>query len=982
MRRNYLTKICTTLLFLYLTHLPFSHKGVALEFSDDQMDRFMWVDSTLSALSLDEKIGQLFMVRAHSDKGPDHILDLYRQVERLGVGGVCLFQGSFEGHQSLVQALNQKAKVPLLVSMDAEWGINMRLKEIAPFPKQMTLGAIADSDKIREVGRLIAQECQQIGVNMNFAPVVDVNNNPRNPVINYRSFGEDADRVAKLAESIYFGMNEQGVMACAKHFPGHGDTDLDSHHDLPVINKSYEQLDSIELKPFKHLVYQGIPAVMTAHLHLPELDSTENLPSSLSPRIVKDILLDSLNFHGLVVTDALEMQGVRKHFDDGEIAIRAFEAGNHILLLPHNIGVAIQAIKLALETGRISKVELNQRLRVILNNKYDYARSNLIQSNLDTNLTIKKDQLLEDLASSSICLLKNSENILPLHRKFRKIHHLALGTAEGELFSRRLSQTLEIHETDFNLALDLSDFEDRYHYSNPKDELLILSLHMGRQSPRNNYGISDLLIDQMTRLNSKMRLLVVYFGNPYGLRSLTGFPNLILAHENLKEYQSVAANAIAGFAPFNGILPVSLNKKHSAGHGLQLERQAILSYDDPENRGISSKGMDSIDQLMLQGIAERAFPSAVVLVARQGKIIHHQAYGYHTYKRKRKVEKQTVYDLASITKVAATTLCLMKLEDQGLISVEEPLGDHLPLVKGSDKENILILDILQHRAGLIPWIPFYEQTIESNRKGGVELKEEIYSSEGDLKKNTPIDGNHYILNSYRDSIYDMILKSEVFEEKTYRYSDIGFYLLKELIEHKSGLSLSRFFEQEFVKPLNLNSTQFNPWLSMDIADIPPTERDDYFRNQVVQGYVHDMGAAMLGGISGHAGLFSNAYDLAVIFQMLLDNGRAFDQQILSPETIKKYTKRYDDSRRGLGFDMKQLDLDENPSTHELVSDQCFGHYGFTGTAVWADPQEDLIYIFLSNRTYPEMNNVKINTLDIRRKIQAFIYRSILPQYES
>ncbi|HKK87558.1 MAG TPA: glycoside hydrolase family 3 N-terminal domain-containing protein [Saprospiraceae bacterium] len=978
---DYALRSLTTFLMIFLTHLPFSNEGTEMEANRLEMERFLWVDSVLTEMSPREKIGQLLMLRAHSDLGEAHVSALKRQMRDLEPGGICLFQGTEIGHKRLVEDMQGLSSSPLFVSIDAEWGLNMRLKEVDPFPKQMSLGALNNPEILRDMGRLMAEECQGIGVNFNFAPVVDVNNNPANPVINYRSFGEDPERVASLAEELYKGMSEGGMMACAKHFPGHGDTQIDSHKDLPVIDKSIEQLRSTELVPFNRLIHSGVPAIMTAHLHLPKLDAAPDLPASLSSTIVQSILQKDMNFRGLVVTDALEMKGVRKHFSNGEIAVKAFKAGSHILLLPEDPYEAANALERALQSGEIDMETLNRRVSRILYYKHKFIISKEEQNADSTNLKLRKQKLFRKIAKQSICLLKNSENILPLSNDYANVHHLALGASANNAFTLQLSRIADLASS--NNKLNPDEFSVKELYPSPdKEDLMIVSLHMENQKPSSNYGISDRLIQELVELDRRCRLLVVYFGNAYGLRSLTGFPSLVMGQEALDSYMRETANAVFGFSGFQGVLPVSLGEGFSAGAGLTLDKQYHLEYSRAHELGMHQDQLDSITLLLRKGVHSRAFPSAVVLVARKGEIVYHHAEGHTDYRKNTPVRRNFMYDLASVTKVAATGLSLMKLVDQGKLFFDQKLGAVLTEARGTNKEDLTIGDIMQHRAGLKPWIPFYENTVQHKKWNKVLADPVYYSDTPKPGFEIPVDGRLYLRNDFRDSIFQQVCDSELLPDKDYVYSDLGFMLLMRVVEEISGMPFDDFFEEKIARPLNLEHCFFKPSEKPLQAVIPPTEEDDYFRGGRIQAHVHDMAAAMLGGVSGHAGLFGNAYDLASLMQMLLNGGQLGSQRMLSDSVISSFTRRYDDTRRGLCFDMKQLDDNKKLNIHKLASDRCFGHFGFTGTAVWVDPECDLIYIFLSNRTYPDMQNGRINTMDIRNRIQGMIYRSMTDEYET
>ncbi len=978
---DYTLRSLTTFLMIFLTHLPFSNDGTEMETNPLEMERFLWVDSVLTEMSPRQKIGQMFMLRAHTNLGKSHIKNLKRQMRDLEPGGICLFQGTAEGHKNLIEDMKGLSSSPLFVGIDAEWGLNMRLKELDAYPKQMSLGALSDPKMLRDVGRLMAEECTDIGININFAPVVDVNSNPSNPVINYRSFGENPERVGNFAEELYKGMAAGGLLACAKHFPGHGDTQVDSHKDLPVINKSMEQLETTELLPFRQLIHAGVPAIMTAHLHLPALDSSRHLPASLSPKIVQSILQEEMNFRGLVITDALEMQGVRKHFSNAEIAVRAFNAGSHILLLPEDPYAAANALEEALRTGDIDMETVNRRVARILWHKHKYVLGAAAEENKRPDYLRRKDRLLRKVAKQSICLLKNRENLLPFHDQHSNIHHLALGASAGNAFSQQLARITDLASR--NNKLNVDEFRVKEFYPLPeKQDLMVVSLHLEGQKASNNYGISDQLLGELVELDKHCRLLIAYFGNAYGLRSLTGFANLVLGQEGMDSYLRETANAIVGYTGFKGALQVSLGTDFSAGAGLTLDKQYHLEYSRARELGMQQDQLDSITLLLQQGIRSRAFPSAVVLVAKQGEIVYHEAAGYTDYRRKKAVKRNTIYDLASVTKVMATGMSLMLLADEGKLLLDQKLGAVLPEAKGTNKEDLVIRDIMQHRAGLQAWIAFYKRTVQQKRQKKVIPNPVYYAEAPKPGFEIAVDRQLFLRNDYRDSIFQQILDSELSAKNEYVYSDLGFILLMRVVEEISGMPFDVFFEQRIARPLNLDNCFFKPADKSLTAVIPPTEEDDYFRGGRVQAHVHDMAAAMLGGVSGHAGLFANAYDLASLMQMLLNGGQLGSDRLLSDSIVTIFTNRYEDTRRGLCFDMKQLDESKKPNIHALASDRCFGHLGFTGTAVWADPDCDLVYIFLSNRTYPDMRNSKINTMDIRNRIQGLIYRSMTDGYET
>ena len=941
-----------------------------------------WAELKMKDMSMDEMIGQLFMIRAHSDKGPDHIAEVKRQIKDLKVGGLCFFQGSPEKQAKLTNEYQKISDIPLMIAIDGEWGLGMRFpKSCISFPKQLTLGAIKNNDVIYEMGAEIAYQLKRIGVHLNFAPVVDVNNNPSNPVIHNRSFGEDIFNVSAKSYSYMKGMQDAGVFACAKHFPGHGDTSVDSHYDLPVINHSYNRLDSIELMPFKSLIQLGVRSIMTAHLQVPSLDNRANRPTSLSQKVVTGILKDQMEFKGLIFTDAMEMQGVAKHFSVGESSAEAIKAGNDVVLMPIDIDQAISGVKKALKDGTLDSISIASKVKKILAHKHILG--------LDKTPIIKDlDKIQEDLNNSKAITIKTKlyeeaityvkgENVeLPIEDlKSKNIAVLSLGSSTTTTFQKRIKSytNSELLVAGENISTsEKTKIKQKLSIA----DLVIISLHDLNIYSKKKFGLSESQLDLIFQLNSQNKILLVNFGSPYALQYFRSIPNIVQAYEEDSICQDVTAQIIMGGLSFRGRLPVGIGEDFPYRLGIQTQDLGRLRYGAPERVGMSSDSLEEIEKIVKEMMDEKAAPGCQIVAIKSGQVVYEKAFGYHTFNKKKKVSLDHIYDVASVTKVLATTISLMRLEMEGKLSINHKIDSYLPEIDTSNKGDLIIQDVLAHHGKLPGWIPFYESTLDEEKKKKLPSEKYYRTNPSDSFCHEVIK-DMYLRCDYKDSIYSRIYGCQLRDKDNYKYSDLGFYLFHQIIERISNQDLSEYTQSTFYDDLGLIKTCFNPIQKFPKEIIAPSEKDNYFRNQVVQGYVHDMGAAMLGGVSGHAGLFSNAQDLSIIMQMLLNGGYYGGKEFLDPLLIRKYTQRHPRStRRGLGFDMKELDANKTLNMSELASDETFGHLGFTGTAVFADPKSDLIYIFLSNRTYPTMKNYKFSKNEYRPRIQSVFYKAL------
>lgn len=942
-----------------------------------------WVDSVYNAMTEAQRLGQLFMIRAHSDLGQEHVDKVMSQIEKYHVGGLCFFQGTPEKQVELANQYQMLAQpAPLLVGIDGEWGLGMRMKNSTiSFPRQLMLGAIQDNRLLYDMGREIARQMRLVGVHINFAPVADVNNNPANPVINTRSFGEGRYNVAVKSYMYAKGMEDNGILACAKHFPGHGDTDVDSHLDLPVITHSRERLDSIELFPFRLLSQYGIGSMMVAHLNVPALDDRENRPTTLSNKAITKLLKEEIGFEGLIFTDALEMKGVTKHFRSGQVEAEALLAGNDILLLPEDLEASVSEIRKYISEGRISWERIEHSVKKILWAKYRLGLTHYVPlpppDSLRQALNAPQAVALKrELIANALTLVRNREGLIP----FRKLDtlqlaSLSIGASRQTPFQERLLAYQQMPVLQVGRDISSPRSQELIQKLKNKDAVIV-SLHDMGSKASDNWGITPGTLSFLRTLQRETRVVLVVFGNPYSLRNFDDMEWVLEAYDEDPVTQDLAAQALFGAIALKGRLPVTASPRSSFETGVFTRQVSRFGFAPPAFGGLDSSTLARIDEIAAGAIAARATPGCVVLVAKDGHVIYEKAFGYHTYRQLQPVRTDDLYDLASLTKITGAALAVMKLYEQGLLSLDTPIVRYLPELEGSNKATLVLRDILAHRAGLEGWIPFYKQTMTTRRRK-VRQRPEYYRQSPEPGYSVPVANHLFLREDFQKDIWRQIYDSRLSSRRNYEYSDLGFYLIARMVQHLSGQPLDEYLATHFYRPLGLKTITYNPWKYFPLTRIPPTERDNYFRLQTVHGYVHDMGAAMLGGVSGHAGLFATAYDVGVIMQMLLNEGQYGGQQFLQPATIREFTARHPgETRRGLGFDMPQLDPDKWINLPPEASENTFGHTGFTGTCAWADPDKQLVFVFLANRTYPSMNNYRLNKMKTRRRILSTIYDAL------
>ena len=938
---------CLTLLLI------FSSKAPVFAQANPAVPEF-WYDYKLSQMSLDEKIGQLFMVAAYSNKDAAHTEELENLVRNYHIGGMIFMQNNPLKQVYLTNYFQSLSSTPMMIGIDGEWGLSMRLSNTQKFPYAITLGAIQNDSLVFDMGAAIARQCKRVGIHVNFAPDIDINSDPKNPIIGFRSFGDNKYRVAQLGNAYSLGMMSEQVLSSAKHFPGHGDVHTDSHLDLPVVDKSLAQLDSNELFPFYHLIQNGVASVMVAHIHLPQLDARTNRSASLSSFVIDTLLRQKMHYDGLIFTDAMNMKGVAKYYSPGYADLEAYLAGNDIILFSENVPVGIRLIKEAVLSGKITIDDLNKRVLRILKWK-QFA-------GLNQYTAIDPKNILKDLkgVENEALLQKLSDAAVNYHVKVsanqitnkNKTVILAIGDASHSEWKSILKSKGLVNyiAVDKNLSAEKRNavIKKLTAYTH-----VVISMHQPSVWKQQKSGFTENDFALINSISKLKKTTVIPFCNPYIINYLPSNANIIAGYEDYKYYHNSAASILMGESVSTGKVPVQVN---IVSHSSVLDNKTVP---------LKTEKLNEIDGIVQQLLLKKAAPGCRILVLKDGQPVFNRSYGYLNYDRQNKVNDSSMYDIASLTKIAATTLSVMKLYEEGKLDLNAKLGDYVPAARGTNKQNLILSDIMQHRSGLTAWIPFYKETLP--------YIDSVFCKDEDSAFCVKVADKFFMLKANRDTIYKRIFDSQL-ESKTYRYSDLSMLLMQLVVEEISKQSLDVYVEENFYKPMGLRHISYNPWRFYDTKNIAPTQLDRLFRQQELCGYVHDPAAAMLGGVAGHAGIFSTAQDMAALMQMLNDSGKYNGVQLLNYNTIQKFTSyQRTDSRRGLGFDKTDLSERISPAS-KLGSKLMFGHTGFTGTCAWADPQYGLVYIFLSNRICPIEENKELISGNYRTRIQDVIYQ--------
>lgn len=956
-------QIRRTFLFLILSlYCNYGHSQIQFSHQDS-----IWAKSHLSKMNLRQKIAQLFMIdfsaKVEQISQRKKTLELIKKYE---VGGLIAMKGDYGLTSEWIHEFQKNSKTPLLISIDGEWGINMRISNTSKFPYALTLGALSHDSLIYLMGKAIGEDCRKLGIHINFAPVTDINNNPNNPVINYRSFGENKIKVANKSIKFALGQQSQLVMACAKHFPGHGDTDVDSHHDLPTIQKSRDQLENFELYPYYKLFEKSIWSTMVAHLRIPSIDPTS--ASSLSYNVVTDLLKNDMGFDGLIFTDALNMKAATKNNEAGEMELAAFQAGNDILLMSQNLESGIKKIEKHILSERFREIDLDQRVFKILLFKHKLRAFEPTEVATSPN-DKRHDSLINRIYHHSMTLISQDKNEYePIIDRTKKTVYISISD-NSPRFSNYMQSFRNFSYIKINKNASLSEFNKIVEASREFEQVLI-SYHDLSQNSSSNFGLNSSIISFIKDINTHPNCLHFWFGSPYALKHFQEAKNIIICYEDNERTHKALFDKLYYAHTFIGELPVSVGKFKEGSNYLANRTIDPLphSVDTSDIRSLNKEEiLKRIEQLCQEIRSEGAAPGGQIYVLHKGKTIYNKAFGRHTYSSlSNEVKHQDLYDLASVSKIIGTTLATMKLVESGKIKLTDRVSDILSLDDSNTVSDITIQQLMTHEAGLTPYIPFYERFNDSNFFAYFRLKSEAGYT-------TKVAKDLYIKNDYKDSMWHETIHSTRRGIGDYKYSDLSMYLMQRIIEVASGKSLDNYLFTNFYRPMGLNLC-YNPTEKYPIDNIVPSEFDTKFRLQQVQGYVHDQGCALYGGVCGHAGLFGNAQDVAQIMQMLLNGGKYKGKQYIKPEIISQFTQQQSPtSRRGLGFDKPNVDNLSSTPTAAECSFATFGHTGFTGTCAWADPFNELVYVFLSNRVYPDAGNKKLARNKYRERIQSLFY---------
>jgi beta-glucosidase-like glycosyl hydrolase/CubicO group peptidase (beta-lactamase class C family) len=945
--------------------------GLATTLQAQKMSEKKWVRKQFSALNMNEKIGQLMVIRAHSNWPQNKIDSITNLIQQYNVGGLCFFQGGPVRQALQTNAYQTVAKTPLFIAIDGEWGLGMRLDSVESFPRQLSMGAFASSNLVYQMGAAIAAQLKRLGIQINYGPVIDINNNPLNPVINDRSFGQSKAKVIQQGVAYMKGLQDNGVMATAKHFPGHGDVNVDSHFDLPVINKSKADLDSLELVPFKALIDAGIESIMVAHLSVPAIDDRPKYATSLSPKAVNGLLKKELGFKGISVTDAMDMKAIANYFPQGEANVQAILAGNDMLCLPGEIGQSIKKVREAVKERRIKRSDINARVKKILTAKYKYGldvSKQIDTANLIADLNQSVSTINAAMAQQSLTFLRaNNSPILN-----NKTAYLAMNAKTTNTLTTSIASTygVKVFYTNGKDAKELASINDSL---KGYDQVLI-GLHGYSRRPANHFELPAATLEFLNEMGHENWIHLI-FGNPYAVGDFSKIKNILFAFEDTKYSHSAAQKWLEGKIQAVGTLPVTISPELQYGMPSESPVKKKIIVAPVSQVNIDQVKLSKIDSIVADAILLGAIPGCQVLVAKDNQIVFNKSYGTIAGAQSPQVTNMTLYDLASMTKTSATTVAIMKLVEEGKLNIEKTIGDYLPWVIGNPKATIRLKELLIHEAGLFPYIKFYEALL--NPDGSINSKWIVPVQ--DATHQLMVTPNKYLANNWMDTIRSKILNSPITTPGKYVYSDNDFIFLGNIVEQVTGMSLQDYCTKTFYGPMNMRSTGFLPLERTDKSNIAASELDNYFRKELIQGSVHDEGASTMGGIAGHAGLFSNATDLAKLYMMLLNGGQWEGQTYLKPSTIELFTSYQSaTSRRGLGFDKTTKDNASSKDPYPSFSAPAavFGHTGFTGTCVWADPDNQLLYIFLSNRVFPTRDNKAFSTLNLRAKIQEQIYQAI------
>lgn len=915
------------------------------------------IDALLAQLTVRQKIAQMMHVWAYGEFQAD-ASDRFRRVERLvreeQIGGFIFSRGNIYDQAILTNKLQQISRIPLWISQDMEFGAAMRINGTTRFAPAMAVAATRDPQLDYMKGYVTAMEAKAVGVHQIFAPVMDVNNNPANPVINTRSYSENAALVSLFGVEFIRGVKDAGLVSTVKHFPGHGDTATDSHIGLPVITHDWARLDSVELVPFRAAIGAGVESVMSAHISFPKLGSEPGLPGTLDPKILTGILRDSLGFDGLITTDALEMEGISEHYSPGDALIRAILAGADMLLIPPDVASSLDAAVLAVERGQIPVERIDASVRRILEwkKKMGLFENRTVDINALSSLIAKPEyqRAADEVAKRSITVIRNQGNILPIRpERYRRVTAVSMADDRTGATGSGFATALRGYHNDVRFwyydqrskAEDL----DAIVTAAGNSDLILVGSFVFLQTSSGKISLTDAQSRFLKRLKATGKpIVLISFGNPYIVIDLPDADVHLLAWANTQSQIEAATHAMFGATDIGGRMPISIpGTQYAFGAGLTIPK-ILLRNDAPESVGLRSDSLNRIDAIMEAAIRDSIFPGATVTVLKDGVIAFERGFGYHDYGKTRRVRANDIFDMASVSKVMGTTLAAMKLVDEGKLKLDDPISKYIPEYARGPKATITIAHFLSHTSGLPPF-RVYVDSLKTREAILAAIRKEALV-------NTP--GERYV------------------------YSDLGMILLGSIIENITGMSQDTYLARTFYTPMGMTSTLYNPSKNNNrlLTRILPTEHDTIYRKMWIHGVVHDERAFYMDGVAGHAGLFSNGRDAAVFASLMLNKGMYAGVRYLKPETVDLFTsKTTAPGNRALGFDMKSPSGFSSAGT--LAGPRTYGHTGFTGTSVWIDPDKNLAIIVLTNRTYP-YRGTAAGVGRVRAAVADQVFRSLNP----
>ncbi len=926
-----------------------------------------WVEAQFGRMTKEERIAQLMVIGVSPRVSGEKMDSLRYLVETYNIGGLIFHEMSMNDYVSLYNDFSRRSRVPLLMTIDGEWGLGMRIDGVRDFPHSMALGAVTDKDLIYEYGKETARQMKTAGIHVNFAPVLDVNDNPLNPVIGNRAFGETPEYVSSYALEYAAGLESGGVLSTGKHFPGHGSTSEDSHKKLPSVEKSLADLELCELKPFADYIEKGFGGMLTAHLNVPAIDASGK-PASLSPAVVNQLLVKKMGFEGLIFTDALSMKGA---VTEGSRCVAALKAGNDVLLMPENPPVEIAAVMAAVKKGELSQKVINRCCKKML--RYKYVLGVLNSKPIDVSVLEKtafspETELLNHrLTAASITVLKNQAELLPFKALDKKnIAVISLGDTKGvtSMFQDRCEMYSKTGKFAYMKGAMLDVMLKKL---KPYDTVIV-----------GVYNADDDYVKALEAIASQCENVVpAFFTSAYDVAKFkTGIDkckSLVIGWSADELAQDYAAQTIYGGNAAKGVSPITIAGVAKPGDGISYDA-VRLGYTIPEEVGVSSEMLNKIDRLANRCLRAGAFPGCQVVIARRGKVICNKSYGMIDYETGIPVTTNTIYDLASVSKATGTLPGIMKACDDGLLNVDAKMSKYLPGMRRPDREKLTLREFLYHETGYVPSLPIYDIMTDKNKNLRSDLVSKVKSENFSIQ----IGDSLFVSKAAFDTVMHNAYTINLRPDKRMRYSCVNFCLLMDAEQHATGVPHDEYVTKNFYAPLGAWHTTYRPMDKFSRCQIAPTEYDSFMRKQLVWGYVHDETNAFSGGVAGNAGLFSNANDLAKLCQMWLNGGVYGGERYLSEAVTHQFTvQRSANSRRGLGFDRAPAKKGQASPTCKEAPAETYGHLGFTGTVFWVDPTHDVVFVFLNNRVNPTRNNEAFDSIDIRPSMFRFFYESLL-----